>query len=127
MQEQSRPVTTDVPLHQHLVDLGFLTYASSVGAGPLFYKSRENPVRASRIVADRVGKWVRSLGVTAPSVQPNHGWRHRLKTQGRELGLDPRVVDAIQGHAPRTAGEAYGDVSLKAKATAITALPRYDL
>jgi hypothetical protein len=60
-------------------------------------------------------------------VQPNHGWRHRLKTQGRDLGIDARVLDAIQGHAPRTAGEDYGDVSLKAKAAAIERLPRYSL
>jgi hypothetical protein len=37
------------------------------------------------------------------------------------------VIDAIQGHAPRTAGENYGDVSLKAKTAAIAKLPSYAL
>lgn len=36
-------------------------------------------------------------------------------------------MDAIQGHAARTAGENYGDVTLKTKALAIMKYPDYDL
>ncbi|MET4072643.1 integrase [Bradyrhizobium sp. S3.2.6] len=73
------------------------------------------------------GKWVRSLGVIPPQVQPSHAWRHRLKTVGRELGADPRVLDAIQGHASPTAGDDYGDVTLAAKLLLIKRLPQYDV
>jgi integrase len=119
----------DVPLHSHLISLGFLDFVATVKAGPLFYRDTDRKGRAlpARTVAERIGKWIRSLKIAADSVQPNHGWRHRLKTQGRELGLDPVVIDAIQGHAPRTAGENYGDVSLKAKTAAIAKLPSYAL
>ena len=50
-----------------------------------------------------------------------------MKTTARDLGLDMRVVDAIQGHAPRTAGEGYGDVSLAAKDKLMRRLPEYDI
>lgn len=60
-------------------------------------------------------------------VQPSHGWRHRFKTLGRELGLSDRVIDAIQGHAGRTAGDGYGDVTITAKLRVIDALPYYNL
>lgn len=118
----------DVPLHDHLRELGFLDFVRASDVGPLFYRAGtgEDRVRSSRVVADRLAKWIRSLNIVDPIVQPNHGWRHRFKTQGRELGLDPRVVDAIQGHAARTAGESYGDVTLKAKTAAIGKFPSYE-
>lgn len=58
---------------------------------------------------------------------PNHGWRHRFKTIGREAGIDWRVLDAIQGHAPRTEGEGYDEVSIKALADAMARFPRIDV
>jgi integrase len=119
----------DVPLHSHVVECGFLDFVLKVGAGPLFYRptSRRSKALPGSVEAGRVAKWVRSLGVADLTVQPNHGWRHRLKTVGREIGIDPRVLDAIQGHAARTAGENYGDITLKAKQAAIERLPRYEI
>jgi integrase len=118
-------VYRDVPLHPHLIELGFLDFVNEAKPGPLFYRGGPRTGRAhpSRIVGDRVGKWIRQLGIADVRVAPNHGWRHRLKTVGLEAGIDSRVLDAIQGHAPRTAGEAYGDVSLKAKRAAIERIP----
>jgi hypothetical protein len=37
------------------------------------------------------------------------------------------VLDAIQGHAPRTAGDNYGDVTILAKKKGIDKLPGYDI
>lgn len=34
-----------------------------------------------------------------------------------------RVLDAIQGHAPRNISEGYGEVTIKAKANAIAKFP----
>lgn len=115
----------DVPIHPHLVELGFLEFVEGCGDGPLFYHERESTAQTSpaEMVSSRVCKWVRSLGVIG-DVQPNHGWRHRLKTQGTELGISARILDAIQGHAARTAGEQYGDITLKAKDAAIRQFPR---
>ena len=122
-------VYRDVPLHPHLIELGFLDFVKASGPGPLFYRKdvpRKGAALPGSTVADKVATWVRSLKV-ADGVAPNHGWRHRFKTIAREIGIDPHKADAIQGHAPRTAGEHYGDVSLMAKAGAIRSLPRYAL
>ena len=56
-------------------------------------------------------------------VAPNHGWRHRFKTVGMEAGIDHRILDAIQGHAPGTVGGGYGEVTLRTQAEAISRLP----
>jgi hypothetical protein len=60
-------------------------------------------------------------------VAPNYDWRHRFKTLAREAGIDPGIRDAIQGHVPRTEGEAYGEVTVRAIATAISRFPRITL
>ncbi|WP_370129957.1 hypothetical protein [Bradyrhizobium yuanmingense] len=57
------------------------------------------------------------------NVDPSHGWQHRFKCQGVEM----RVLDAIQGHAPRNVSEGYGDVTIKAKANAIARFPAIDI
>lgn len=115
----------DVPLHRQLVEFGFLDFVTTCNGGPLFYReravsSREHP---SKEVSKRLAAWVRSLGVVSLDVDPAHGWRHRFKTTARDVGIDPRVIDAIQGHSPRTSGEAYGEVSLSARKRAIEQFP----
>ena len=119
----------DVPLHSHVIALGFWDFVKASAEGPLFYKDgvRKGVKPPAQIVGDRVASWVRSLKIIEGDVAPNHGWRHRLKSVGREIGMDGRVLDAIQGHAARTAGDDYGNVSLKAKQRAIEMLPTYDL
>lgn len=117
----------DVPIHPHLIERGFLDFVKAADDGPLFYRTNKDRTSATpyKTVSGRVGDWVRGLDIVADSVQPNHGWRHRFKTVTIELGLSQRACDAIQGHAARTAGENYGDVTLKAKKTAIDSIPSY--
>jgi integrase len=101
-----------VPVHRHLVELGLLRFVEASDDGPLFAKGSYK----------RVVDFVRTV-VTDKRVQPNHAWRHRLKTIARNLGLDHRVTDCIQGHAARTAGEDYGDVTIVAMARVVAAIP----
>jgi len=72
---------------------------------------------------NRLVEFVRTVAKD-PNVKPMHGFRHRFKTIGIEAGIPMRVLDAIQGHAPRTVGEAYGEVTVRAMAEAIERLPR---
>ncbi|MFK4502878.1 integrase [Bradyrhizobium japonicum] len=102
-----------VPIHPHLIELGFLRFVEESHDGPLFAKGSYK----------RVVDFVRGI-VTDKRVQPNHAWRHRLKSIARTHRLDPRVVDAIQGHAARTSSDDYGDVSVTAMAHAINDIPR---
>jgi len=116
----------DVVLHGHLVDLGFPAFVASCKPGHLFMTpapdgSLRGPWRTAK---NRVTEFVRTV-VTDLGVKPNHGWRHRFKTVGRESGVDSRHLDAIQGHAPRTAGDDYGDVTIKVQALAMAKVPRY--
>jgi len=119
----------DVPLHRQIIALGFADFVKAAKDGPLFHGA-DDPAKyatAAASVSDEVAKWLRRSNIAPEGVQPNHAWRHRLKTKGRELGLSDRVIDAIQGHAGRTAGDSYGDVTIAAKVTAIAQLPHYEL
>lgn len=119
----------DVPLHPQLIELGLIDFVEASPAGPLFYPHRKgaNPAKAARTVAGRISEWLQSLKIVPEGVQPSHAWRHRFKTVGLEEGIAERVLDAIQGHAPRTAGDSYGDVTIKARKAAIERMPRYEI
>lgn len=109
--------------------MGSIEFVTNAPASPLFFRSRpgKQPPVAARTVAGRVSQWLQSLDVVPEGVSPSHGWRHRFKTVGREIGVSDRTLDAIQGHAPKTAGDGYDDVTLKARKDAIERFPRYDL
>lgn len=118
----------DVPMHRQLVELGFLEFVKQSLDGPLFYSHDADPNNLpAQAVYDRVAKWLHSLHLIPAKVSPNHGWRHRFKTLSMDADLNPRVVDAIQGHSGRTASDGYGNVSLKAKKLAIDKLEDYPI
>ena len=119
-----------VPIHPHLVEQGLLAFVKDATDGPLFFrpsnrKRKAGGSQASNLVG-KVSKWVRdTAGVTDPRVQPNHGWRHRFKTVARDVGIDPRYMDAIQGHADGSASTAYGENTMKALYREVQKLPNY--
>lgn len=119
----------DVPLHPQLIEMGFLDFLKTAPDGPLFFRDGKgrNPVAAAQMVSGRISEWLQALSLIPVGVQPNHGWRHRFKTVGEEQGISKRAIDAIQGHASKTAGDEYGDVTLKARKAAIDRIPSYDL
>jgi integrase len=118
----------DVVLHPHLVEEGFVKFVQDAAPGHLFLRiGKEGDVRGPlRGLKNRLAAAARET-VKDPLVMPNHGWRHRFKTVARSVGIDSRIVDAIQGHAPRTAGDDYGDVTVAAMALAMTKFPRIHL
>lgn len=122
-------VYRDVPLHQQVIIMGFADFVKAAKTGPLFHAGK-TPARflaSARGTSGRISQWLQELNLVPIGVQPSHAWRHRFKTLARDIGADSRVVDAIQGHAGRTASDDYGDVSLIAKARVIDALPDYNL
>ncbi len=118
----------DVPLHRQVIAEGFVQFVEQAGKGPLFHTGTDPEKYAAKAVrmTNQVGTWLQETGVVPDGVQPNYAWRHRFKTQARDIGADIRVVDGIQGHAGRTASDGYGDVSITAKARVIDALPEYE-
>lgn len=118
----------DVPLHDQIVSLGFVRFVEKSADGPLFHSaSSEKSLQGARTTAGRVSQWLKTLNVVPDGVKPNHGWRHRFKTVGRELAISDRVLDAIQGHASRTAGEQYGDVTITTMKAALDRIPSFEL
>lgn len=120
-----------VALHPHLLEQGFLRVVAGK-SGPLFYDpalhrggSDGNP--QYKKVGEYLARWVRAEGVMDRDVPPNHGWRHRFKTEARRAGMDAETRDAIQGHAPRTEGEGYGNMPIEPIWAAIRKLPRHKI
>jgi integrase len=119
----------DVPLHRQIIAEGFEVFLEAANPGPLFHTATDPKKfqRAAIMVSNKLSDWLRLSGLCPDGLQPSHAWRHRLKTTCREIGISDRVVDAIQGHAGKTAGDNYGDVTLKTKADAIAKLPDYPI
>jgi integrase len=116
-----------VPLHDHLIEQGFLEFVASCD-GPMFYRPRleaNHEARAPyKLAANRLAEWVRQLGVTDVP-QPNHSWRHTFKTLSRTVGIQEGAADYIQGHAPANDSRAYGSHDLPTLAGEIAKLPRF--
>jgi integrase len=119
----------DVPIHPALIAAGFVAFVAACPDGPLFYSAigRGDPVKRAQTVGNRIAEWLKNAKLVPADVAPNHGWRHRFKTVALEEGQSGRIVDAICGHAGRTAGDTYGDVTVKAKYKVISAMPEYNL
>lgn len=118
----------EVVLHANLKELGFIEFVKASTSGYLFLTpSTKNGVLGPwRSVKNRLAEFVRTV-VSDKNVAPNHGWRHRFKTVGMEVGIEHRILDAIQGHRPRNDGEGYGEVTIKSQAAAIAKMPRYNI
>ncbi|MGZ2382863.1 tyrosine-type recombinase/integrase [Rhizobium brockwellii] len=106
-----------VPIHPDLIADGFLEFVKTRGKGPLFYggskgkaavQLRDDQKHPSKGVSNRVGTWVRGLGITDPRKGPTHSFRHWFKSElPRRSGCDSRLVDVIQGHSPESDAAGY--------------------
>jgi integrase len=119
-----------VPLHQHLIEQGFLKMRDEVGSGPLFYDpSRRRKTNAistqAELRAQDMADWVRKV-IHDPEVDPNHGWRHTFKS--RAVGIiDVRIRDHITGHGVGSVGRKYEHPEITRIAEALARFPRYEV
>lgn len=118
-----------VPIHEHLIEQGFLDVVEATGDGPMFYNpergrggSEGNPHHKK--MGERLAAWVRKLGVDDPEVQPNHAWRNGFKTRARGK-LDHEAREVLLGHAMKTEGEKYGVWPMPALAEELAKFPRF--
>jgi len=124
-----------VPIHEHLVEQGFIAFVEEMERAPLFYvptpprpAGKPEPVQSpAERTRGRLGDWVRSLGITDPELSPNHAWRHTFKARAERFGMSEKYSDAITGHAPPTAGRKYGQPTPEDLAEALRRFPRYEL
>jgi integrase len=124
-----------VPLHEHLIELGFIKFVDARAQGPLFYKPSIsakpvdplNPKRGPAVkTRERLGEWVREIGVDDPELSPSHAWRHTFLSKARQAGIEPALRFGITGHATKSEGEAYGQPEPEELAEALKKFPRYD-
>jgi integrase len=122
---KNRGSVRKVPLHHAVLDEGFLAYAKSLPAGPLFPDLTPDRFGSpGGTVTKRLGRWIRSLGIKDPKKVPNHSWRHRFKDLCRGAGIEKAVNDALMGHASSDVGDGYGlGYPLKTLAEAIEKIP----
>lgn len=118
----------EVPIHPHLIELGFMRFVEGAPEGYLFLTIKKGAtfMETARAMSDRLRRYVREV-VTDPNVAPNHGWRHTFKSRGFEAGIQEKVLDALCGHAPTSIARSYGSVSLKTRIDAILQFPRYEI
>jgi integrase len=125
-----------VPLHEHLIAQGFLTFAAS-RHGPLFYNAAKgeprvsaatNPGKARYVKArERLATWIRGLGIKDSEVRPNHAWRHTFKQVAARNGIPDGMSDYLTGHAPATVARGYGAPTISDMAEALKKFPRYEV
>jgi integrase len=121
----------EVPLHPHLIEMDFLEYVKSRKGKPLFYDpdrardgSPQNPQYAK--AGSRLAEWVRKVvGVTDENVSPNHGWRHLFRSMLLAAEVQEQVIDKIDGHASKTAGQGYGTAWPEVMLAAVSKIPRF--
>jgi integrase len=116
-----------VPLHEHIIEQGFLDFAAPHGNAPLFYTPRESKKPPYAQARQRLADWVRGLGISDEEVSPNHGWRHTFKQIADDAGISERTSNYITGHAQANEGGKYGAPMVKHMADALKKFPRYEL
>jgi len=117
----------EVPLHPHLVEMGFVDFATSSAKGYLFLTvAKDGEVKGKlRTLKNRLAEFVRAI-VADKRVAPNHGWRHRFITLSRKHGLDQEKRRMITGHAGESVDErVYGDPA--GLYVEVCKLPCYDI
>jgi integrase len=127
-----------VPIHEHVIEQGFLDYVKSKGRGPLFYNPAPNgaggevditkPMRPRFVkTRERLAQWVRSLGIADTEIQPNHTWRHTFKQRAARAGIEKVARDTICGHATKAVADEYEKPTIEDMARALKRFPRYEI
>ena len=118
-------------LHEHLVEQGFPAFATSRGAGPLFYdpaRRRKADAKASQaeLAAKDIGLWVQETVGLDPRLQPNHAWRHTLKTLLQLARVEESIRDVLVGHTVKGVARTYEHASPAVLVAELNKVPRYE-
>jgi integrase len=117
-----------IPLHPALIDRGFLKFAATIKAGPLFAAlSPDKFGKRGGNGTKMIGRFVRQLGLKDTRLSPSHSWRHRIKTLGRKHGLAEDILNAITGHASKSVADSYGEFPIEALFREICKIPTIKL
>lgn len=116
-----------IPIHAHLLELGFNEYVISQPAtGRLFPElSQDSQGKYSYHVANWLSKYIKNeVNISRHNLKPMHGFRHTFITLCRELGIREDVQNAITGHSQKSMGAQYGIIPLDVMQTSINQIPK---
>jgi len=99
-----------VPIHQKIIDLGFIEYVNSLSGNKVF------PLLVNSGKYDGVtqnyskwfGRHLRKIGIDDKS-KVFHSSRHLVKDMLRNAGVDTSINDSLFGHSSGNVGGSYGD------------------
>lgn len=99
--------TRNVPVHQILVDKGFIDYAQS-GTSPYIFSSKYNsPEALAKAYSTWFGRYMTKFGLTDPATV-FHSSRHNFVSACRKANIVKEVHEAFTGHKPQDVGGRYG-------------------
>lgn len=108
--------------------MGFIEFILSCPRETLFYdinskgSSLKNPPWSK--TADGVARWIRTLGIADPQLQPNHGWRRRFVTEAQFAGVGRDSLIYILGLVQDDLGGHGSGISTKRLFEEISSLRR---
>jgi len=97
-----------VPIHQTILDLGFIAYTHTTDGSRLFSLLKEDKYgKLTQNWSKWFGRHLPRLGINDPA-KVFHSFRHLMKDSLRNSGVDEAISDAITGHSSSSIGRSYG-------------------
>lgn len=126
---KNRSSIRKVPLHSHIVELGFVQYvASQPKDGRVFPElTRGGDGRYASRVSVWLTKYFRTQLNIPSHIKPLHGFRHSWKTLARNAEIPKDAGDVITGHSSGDVSGTYGGYSLELLAGYINRIPKLNL
>ncbi|HEM8294390.1 TPA: tyrosine-type recombinase/integrase [Providencia stuartii] len=118
--------TRTIPLHNHLIELGFMDYVNS-RENYLFSGQRNAAGKYSYNFIRWFGQYIRKHGIDNPEIKPTHSFRHTFITYCRNRGEREDVQNSITGHAQGSVGRGYGAYTTPMKKELIDRTPKLNL
>lgn len=115
-----------VPLHRHIIELGFLEYVQS-REHYLFTELKTPSGKSSYNFLRWWGEYIRSHGITRKDIKPTHSFRHTFITHCRSTNARKDIQNDITGHAQEDVSGGYGSYPIGAKKELIEEIPRLNL
>lgn len=115
-----------VPLHNHLLSLGFASYVEGLSSsGRLFPKLTNTGTEGKYNTGVRVwfGKYLRDIKISHAGMKPMHDFRHSFITGCRDRNARIDVQRSITGHSQPDVASQYGSYSLENMSELIQAIP----
>jgi len=93
------------PIHQGLIDLGFVEWATAQPKGLLFPTRYKDPETFARVYSNAYRGYLKKIGLTGVGM---HSFRHGFGTASRMAGLPGEIHNALAGRSQKGVGQQYG-------------------